>query len=315
MNRFVVLAIAVFAVVALWCGGWFFGASWLRGEIEARAASEPSIACAELAIAGFPFRYDITCTGATVTDLDVQLSVDELRASVLVYNPTFAEIFARGPATLSDAFTGAAYRLDWQSLQASVRLDWTALNRASLVAEGLVLTDTVLDPIEMARVGHLELHALGTEGATGAERRNLRLYARLQNAEAPQVDAPVDAEASALVTEWPADIRSWGARDVLPYWAGGGGALLVEQAKVTTGELSADIQGSLAPDPAGRIDGSLTLASRGFGPLLRDYMAAPLANVLLGPEDPDGVAHQTLVISHSILRAGIVPLLEFPPLF
>ena len=315
MKRFVALGLVVVAVVALWCGGWVFGANWLRGEIAKRAGAAPSIACTQLGIAGFPFRYDITCTGAVVTDADITVAVDELRASVLVYNPTFAEIFARGPATLTDAFTGASYRLDWQSLQASVRLDWTALNRASLVAEGLVLSDTVLDTLEMGRVAHLELHALGTDGAIGAERRNLRLYAKVENVESPQVTDPVQAEISARVTEWPENILLWGARDVLPYWADGNGALAIEKAEMTTGDLSATLDGTLAPDTNGRLNGSLSLTSRGFGPLLKEHMAAPLAGALLGPEDPDGVTHQTLAISNSILRAGIVPLIEFPPLF
>ena len=315
MNRFVALGSVVVAVVALWCGGWFLGAGWLKGEIANRAEAAPSVVCDELGIAGFPFRYDITCTGARVTNEDISVSVGELRASLLVYNPTFVELFARGPATLSDAFTGAAYRLDWQTLQASVRLDWTALNRASLVADGLVLSDTVLDTYELARIAHLELHALGTEGAVAPERRNLRLFAGVENAVAPQLANPVMAEISARLTEWPKNILLWGASDVLPYWASGGGALAIEKAELTTGDLSAALEGTLAPDESGRINGSLSLTSRGFGPLLKEYMAPPLAGALLGPEDPDGVTHQTLAISNSILRAGIVPLLEFPPLF
>ena len=84
---------------------------------------------------------------------------------------------------------------------------------------------------------------------------------------------------------------------------------------VETGELSAGLAGTLAPDMAGLVDGRLELTSRGFGPLLREYMAAPLAGALLGTEDETGTARQTLSISRSILRAGIVPLIQLPPLF
>ena len=49
-------------------------------------------------------------------------------------------------------FPAPSYRLDWDSMQASVRLDGLSLARASLVADGLVLNDTVLDVTEMARV-------------------------------------------------------------------------------------------------------------------------------------------------------------------
>jgi hypothetical protein len=131
----------------------------------------------------------------------------------------------------------------------------------------------------------------------------------------PQVEAPIMAEISALLTEWPADVRNWGAADLVPYWAAGDGVLKIDKADMTTGELQASLTGTLAPDGEGRIDGALALTSRGFGPLMRQYLAAPLAGALLGPEDETGQSHQTLMVSHSILRAGIVPLLQLPPLF
>ena len=228
MNRFAWLAIAVFAVVALWCGGWFFGASFIKGQIESRAGAEPAISCATLGIGGFPFRYDITCTGAQMIDADTTVDVSEVRASARVYSPTFVEVFAQGPAKMTDAFTGAAYRLDWQSLQASVRLDWTALARASVVADGLVLADTVLDVTEIARIRHAEFHAVGVDGALGANNRNLRLYLSVVDAEHTRLEAPLQAEANVLVTEWPADVRVWGNRQSLIDWAAGEGALTLE---------------------------------------------------------------------------------------
>ncbi|MBU1174766.1 MAG: DUF2125 domain-containing protein [Alphaproteobacteria bacterium] len=315
MNRFAVLLAVVFTVVALWCGGWFFGAWWIRDQIGRQAFGAPAIGCAELAIAGLPFRFDITCTGTRLGGGDVTMDIAELRASVLVYNPTFTEIFAKGPAVLSDAFSGASYRLDWESLKASVRLDWTALERASLVADGLVLSDSVLDVTEMARARHLELHALGAAGALGMDKRNLRVFARIENAELGLFDDPVEVKASALVNEWPADIRQWTGPGSLQAWAVDGGSLEIEEAALATGKLSAGLSGTLAPDGGGLVNGKLVLTSRGVGPLLRDFLAAPLAGALLGPEDETGTARQTLVFSHSVLRAGIVPLIELPPLF
>ncbi len=314
-RRFVTLLTIVLAVAGLWSGGWFLAAFWLRGEIETAAKGDPALSCAELTIGGYPFRFDVTCTGMRFVDGDVSVSLQEGRATARIYMPTFVELSAEGPAGYEDAFSGAAYRLDWQNMQASVRLDGFALARASLVADGLVLNDAVLDVVEMARVPHAEFHAVGTDGATGKDKRNIRLFARFDKAEPKRLEAPLDAEISALVTEWPADVLSWRSPDLLPYWATQGGQLRIEKAEMTTGDLWASLDGTLAPDNKGLIDGSLTLNSRGFGPLMRDYLAAPFAAALLGPEDGTGTAHQTLVFSHSIMRAGIVPLLQLPPLF
>ena len=131
----------------------------------------------------------------------------------------------------------------------------------------------------------------------------------------PQLEAPLDIEAIVSLTEWPAKVTDWGASDLVPVWAAGAGELQIDRIEMTTGELSASLSGTLAPDREGRVDGALTLISRGFGPLMRRYLAAPLAGALLGPEDGTGAARQRLVISRSILRAGIVPLIEIPPLF
>ncbi len=315
MNRFAKLLSVVAGVVLLWTAVWFVGAGLVRAGVASAAGGSPVLACAKLDIAGYPFRFDITCSGLTLSDGDKRIELFALRISALVYRPNFAELTASAPAAFSDAFTGASYRLDWDVLQADIRLDWLSLARASLVADGLVLEDSVLDTFEMARIGHAEFHARGTDGALGKDRRNIRLNARVENAMAPQLDAPLSTSATVLVTEWPADIRDWLGSALLPDWAAGDGAIEIEQADLATGALSASLSGTLQPDAAGRIDGSLDLASRGFSPLMQHYFAAPLAGVLLGPEDEDGTAHQTLTFSHSILSAGIVPLIELPPLF
>jgi hypothetical protein len=314
-RRFVILLALILGVVALWSGGWLLATIWLRGQIAAQANLTPSLACAELGIGGFPFRLNVTCTGALLTEGDTQIEIAEVHATALAYMPSFIELFALAPASYDDAFSGASYRLGWDDMQASVRLDGFSLIRASLVGNGLVLNDTVLDVTEMARAKHLEIHALGADGATGEDNRNLSLFARVDEAVLPQVEAPVMAEAAAHLTEWPGDVRGWGAADILPVWAAGEGALQIDKAEMTTGELFAHASGTLTPDEKGLIDGELTLISRGFGPLMREYLAAPLAGALLGPEDANGQARQTIAVTQSILRVGIVPLLLLPPLF
>lgn len=315
MKRFVSLIAAIGLVVVFWCAGWLFGSGWVRSQIEAQSADDPAIACDSLSVAGFPFRFDITCTGAQVADADVSITVSEIRASALVYNPTFVEIFAKGPAQYADAFSGSSYRLDWTSLTASARLNWTSLARVSVVADKLVLSDTVLDKVRLADIGHVEFHVLGVDGALTESARNLRSFLRIEDARAPMLEAPLRLETTALVTEWPADVTTWSDPALLRLWAEGEGHIAVESLDVVTGDLSAHVEGVLAPDQSGLFDGDLSLSSRGLGPLLREFLAAPLAGAVLGPEDESGEAHQTLIVSKSVLRAGIVPLIALPPLF
>jgi len=315
MSRFAALFSVLVGLFVLWTGAWFAGAALIRARIEQAANGTPSVACTLLTIEGYPFRYAVACTDAVLTDGDVRIGIAELSASISINRPTVVGMTASSPATYTNAFSGAVIRLDWDSLAASVRLDWLSLDHAAVAIEGLVASDAVLDPFELARIGHAAFDAVGVDGAKTGSRRNLRLSAHIEEANLPQLEAPLFADITAYLTEWPAKVTDWGRNDLLSVWAAGGGEVNIDKAEIVTGALSAGLSGTLVPDSTGCIDGTLTLISRGFGPLMRHYLAAPLAGALLGPEDETGQSRQILVFSHSILRAGIVPLIELPPLF
>ena len=313
-RRFVVLAVLVGLVVVLWSGLWLAGALVIRDQVAALAGRTPALKCAGIDVGGFPFRFDVTCSGATLDDTDLTVKIAELRASIRVYAPTHLIVFAKGPAEVGDAFSGAAWRIDWQNLEASVRTDLFALARASLVADGVVVSDTVLDQTEIARFGHAEAHAVGIVAAAG-ETRDLQLFVKVAEGRLPQAEAPIGLDGTAVVTQWPADLRRWGDDGLLAGWAARGGGIEITGGRFESGALSADVDGTLKPDDAGLVDGTLQLRSRGLAPMMRKFLAAPLAGALLGPEDASGETHQTLTFSRSVLRAGVVPLLELPPLF
>ena len=98
MKRIIYLGIAVFAVMLLWCGAWLYAGNEVKKAVLSLATADgesaPKLSCDSLDVAGFPFRFDVTCTGATLVSQDTTVAVAELRASVLVYDPWHALAFA-----------------------------------------------------------------------------------------------------------------------------------------------------------------------------------------------------------------------------
>src|SRR5687768_7983642 len=106
MKRFVYLGLAVVGVVLLWTGAWFLISSEIRRNVTALAEADgiaaPRLTCEGLAVTGFPFRFDLACDNAVLTQADLSATLSGLRASVLVYRPTHVLVSARPPLTLSD---------------------------------------------------------------------------------------------------------------------------------------------------------------------------------------------------------------------
>src|SRR5690606_9007293 len=126
MNRFLVLIIAVLVVVAGWSGAWFYAAGEARSAIatlaEPAGEDDAAIACGELDVTGYPFRFDFECRDATLTSGDVAVTLAGIRASALAYNPTQVKFSALSPATISDAFSGAKSRIDFAGAEGSARI-------------------------------------------------------------------------------------------------------------------------------------------------------------------------------------------------
>ena len=101
MKKIIALLVLVVLVVGGWTAAWFYVAGEVRRNIALLADGDgigtPQITCVHLDVRGFPFRFDITCSGAVLQQGDITLDAAELRASVLVYAPTHAQIFAQSP--------------------------------------------------------------------------------------------------------------------------------------------------------------------------------------------------------------------------
>ena len=331
MNRFVWLGLVVLLLAGLWSAGWFYAAGETRNAVAALGAADrdPRLACGTLDITGFPFRFDLACTGASIVGGAVTTTVAGLKASVLVYNPTHAVISAQSPITVADAFTGSQRRIDFESAEGSVRVEtgdllkglggegWR-LARASLVADGVSLTDTLTVETLLLSASHLEAHLLDMperhEPETGLAA--LAAYARMDDVQAPALaitggEASLEAELSGL----PDDLRQFATPDALVRWRDAGGQLKLVSLDGTAGEEFLRSSGTLALDSAARVEGQIQLASKGLVERSGTLIPEDWKGIVLGQQAADGSYSQTLNLRGGFIFAGLLPVGQLEPLF
>src|SRR5262245_44754339 len=122
MNRFGILVTVIVIVIGLWTGAWFWAAgtasAYVKSLETADGVTTPRVACGSFSITGYPFGFDATCTNATVVSADTTITVQGVKATMLVYNPFHILAFMQSPVTYDDAFTGSRGRLDFADMEA-----------------------------------------------------------------------------------------------------------------------------------------------------------------------------------------------------
>lgn len=330
MNRFVWLGLVVVAVAGLWTAGWFYAAGETRNALVVLGANpESSLTCEKLDITGFPFRFDLACSGAAIMEGDVTVTVAGLKASVLAYNPTHAVLSAQAPLTVADAFTGSRRRIDFASAEASVRVEtddiWKGLGgsgwrlaRASLIADGVRLTDTLAGETLLASTSHLEAHLLDMPERHEPDKglAALAAFAQMDEVQAPAFDiaggtVSLEAELSGL----PDDLREFGTDDVLRRWRDAGGQLKLVSLEGTAGEEFVRSNGTLALDSAARVEGQIQLTSKGLVERTGTLIPEDWKGIVLGQQAADGSYAQTLNLRGGFVFAGLLPVAQLEPLF
>lgn len=322
MKRFVALGIVVILVAAGWTGAWFWGAGLIDGYRRQLAAADgvaaPKLVCENFSIGGYPFGFDLTCTGATLASGDITVTVKGLKASAQIYNPTHVLLFAEAPVTIADAFTGSQSRLDFVSAQASARLAGWRIGRVSLVLENPEWNDTVLGDRLIARAGHLEAHLLDLpqlhDAAAGLA--GLGEYLEIRQLEAPGFEvasgaATFEGEADRL----PDDIRSWAGSDLLRRWQAAGGSFTLRKLAASDAAGSLDASGTLALDAQGKVNGQLKLHSKGVVERLGPLLPEQYRGLVTGAQAADGSYSQTVSVAAGVVFSGVAPLAVIPPLF
>lgn len=321
MRRFVIFGAVILAVILTWTAGWFYFAGLVRTQIaalgEGDGVAEPKVTCGTLNVGGYPFRFNVSCIDASITSGDVTGTFGELRASVLVYQPTHAEVLAMAPLTLTDAFTGSRSTLDWATLSGSVRIDNWRIGRISVVGEGLSWTNALANDALIANAGHVEAHLLDIPERhdAGAGLAALAGYAKIAGLTAPGAEITAgDSELEFELNNVPDDVRAIG-EDILRRWQAAGGNLKLVGLRGSDQDNSFEVTGDVRLDTAGRPEGTVDITSHGLVERIEAMVPEGLRGAVLGAPQDDGSYRQTLMLTNGVVFSGLLPVGAVPPLF
>lgn len=322
MKRIIALGLVVLAVVLIWSGAWYFAATQIRASVgmmaEADGVANPKITCGDLSVSGYPFRFDVACRDMAVISGDLTTTIDELRGSALVYNPFFLRFWARGPVEMADAFTGSKSTVTFTDLEASARFNFFRIERISVIADTLDWTDALFNA-PIAKAAHLEAHLLDIPEQHQPDQG---LAALAQYATATGVDIPGLAILDGTLTleselgGLPDDVRKLAEPDLIARFRNAKGQLKLVSLKgeAAEGQDFIDASGNAGLDDQGRIDGQVTLKSRGLVERLGGLFDPNMRPLIAGSPAADGSYANTLNIRAGVFVSGVVPLFVIPPL-
>lgn len=322
MKRFVIVIIAVIAVAILWMAGWFYIAGQVRAEIarlaQADGITQPRLVCDDLSVGGAPFSFSPHCGGAQIVSGDLSVALPRISGTALFYRPFHIQLFATGPARLTDAFTGASQELRWSNLHASLRLEEGIVERFSAVADDLVYADTLITETILGTSDHAEMHLIDATSpdAPAGSGRVYDAYAVFEDvASTPYAIANGRLTLDAQLTGLP-DPALWSDPLVLAYWQALGGQLTLRGLEATAEGLSLSAQGQASLSEAGLVNAELEVASQGLAPRIADLIGDPsVAQIILGSPGEDGTSRQRLAVTDGTVTVGILPVAMLPPLF
>lgn len=321
-KRIIILGVVVLVVALAWSGGWLFLANQLRQQIDAFAFADgetsPQLTCATLNISGYPFSVDVECVDAVVVSGDVMAEIPAVRASALIYRPNHVLASARGPAQISDAFTGQQSELAWAELNGSLRVENWRIARLSIVGSEVSWADRLFGDALLAKADALELHLLDIPEMHDAERglSALAAYLRTQALDVPMMTlAAADIELEAELSGLPDDLRRIGAEPILPLWQRNGGTLNLVSLRAKDASADLEASGQVQLDDQGRPNGKIDISSAGVAERIGPMIEEPWRTLVLGTPGADGRHTNQLNFSNGNLSSGLVPITTLPPLF
>jgi len=267
---------------AAWSTFWFFAASQAEVKADAwrdqEAKSGRIYDCAKRAVAGFPFRLEVRCDGASVSLVSqtsgqdaaqgpVTARLSEILVVAQVYDPKLLIAEFTAPATIFDSHGSSSMVVNWSKARSSVVGLPAVPQRASIVFDGASV-DRVNSSVQvpLARARHIELHGRLAEGSSLEHpliETVLRVEAGSVQEVHPLLTQPFDAEIRATLSglrdlspkPWPVRFRELQAA---------GGHVEIVQSRIQQGELVAVAAGALGLSVQGRLDGELQMTVAGI---------------------------------------------------
>jgi hypothetical protein len=277
--RLFIMPVLVLVAAIAWSAFWFYAASKVDETADAWRAREAKSGrvyeCAQRSLAGFPFRFEARCSGASValvsqaagaSQAPITAKLDEILVVAQVYDPKLLIAEFTAPATISSP-DRLALTVNWSKARSSIVGLPGPPQRVAIVFD-----DPAIDRVNasaqtpLARARHVELHA---RLADGSAQDHPVIEAALQIAGGslqelhPLLGQPFDADLRTLLTglqdfspkPWPERFREIQAA---------GGHVEIVQSRIAQGDLIAAAVGTLGLNANGRIEGELQMTVAGI---------------------------------------------------
>jgi hypothetical protein len=280
--RLFIMPVLLVIAAAAWSGFWFYAASQVNVSVDAWRAQEAKSGrvfdCASRSVAGFPFRLEVRCAGASVslvsqtatqaaTQAPITAKLGEILVVAQVYDPKLLIAEFTAPATISDRGQQPSMMVNWSKARSSVVGLPDVPQRASIVFDDPSidrLTASAQTPL--ARAKHIELHGRLADGSPSdrpAIETVLKIEAGSVRELHPLLAEPFDADVRTMLSglkdfsprPWPERFREIQAA---------GGHVEIVQSRIAQGDLIAVAAGTLGLSAQGRLDGELQMTVAGL---------------------------------------------------
>ena len=280
-RLFFMPVLVVVAAVA-WSAFWFYAASQVDAKADAWRAREAKSGrvydCAKRSVAGFPFRLEVRCDGASVAlvsqtagqaaaQTPITAKLGEILVVAQVYDPKLLIAEFTSPATIADRGAEPSMLVNWSKARSSVVGLPAIPQRASVVFDDPSV-DRINGPVQspLARAKHIELHGRLAEGSA-SDHPVIETVVQIAQGSVqevhPLLTQPFDADMRAMLTglkdlspkPWPQRFREIQAA---------GGHVEVVASRFAQGDLVAVAAGTLGLSANGRLDGQLQMTVAGI---------------------------------------------------
>ncbi len=279
----VFIAPGLLLIAALgWSAFWYVAAGKVDQSVDEWRAREAAAGriyeCAKRSVAGYPFRLEVRCEGASVTlrgqtadqaqaQAPVTAKLGEILVVAQVYDPTRLIAEFKAPATISDRAQHPLMVVNWTGARSSIVGLPGVPQRVSLLFD-----DPAIDRIDgavqvaLVRAKHAEMHGRFAETST-ADKPVIDTVIQTTGASIQDVHpvllAPFDTDIRARLTglkdfsakPWPERLRELQAN---------GGRIEITQSRIQQGALLAIGAGSLGLTAEGRLDGEMQMTVAGL---------------------------------------------------
>lgn len=280
--RLFFMPVLLLVAAAAWSAFWFYSASRVDETADAWRAREARSGrvydCARRSVAGYPFRLEVRCDGASVsltsqtagqtaTQAPVTARLKQILVVAQVYDPKLLIAEFAAPATITGAGNSSSMIVNWATARSSIVGLPGVPQRVALVFD-----DPAIDRVSsstqtpLARAKHIELHGRLAEGSPSDHpviETALQIVGGSLQEVHPLLTQPFDADVQARLNglkdfapkPWPQRFREIQAA---------GGNVEIVQSRIAQGDLVAVAAGTLGLDPQGRLEGELQMTVAGL---------------------------------------------------